>query len=89
MSLGKLSLYAMLATVLAFASAGELNRYIKNSGVPQTGVPQTKAWPSALTLTTDFPVEGQAPPAGFLPVQSKNAQSLRAGTWAIRISPKR
>ena len=74
MSLRKLCLYAMLATALAFASAEGLNHYIKNSGVPETGVLETgvpetgvpeKTWPSAATLTTGFPVESQAPPAGF------------------------
>jgi len=79
MSLRKLYLYAMLATVVAFAASGRLNRYIKKSGVPETGVPETHTRPSVATLTTDFPVERQAPPAGFLPVQFKNAQSLRAG----------
>jgi putative transcriptional regulator len=88
MSLRKLCLYAMLATALAFASAEGLNHYIKNSGVPETGVLETgvpetgvpeKTWPSAATLTTGFPVESQAPPAGFLPVQFKNAKSLGAG----------
>jgi putative AlgH/UPF0301 family transcriptional regulator len=79
MSLRKLCLYAMLATVLAFAAAGRLDRYIKKSGVPETGVPETRTRPSALTLTTHFPVESQAPPADFLPVQSRNAKSLAAG----------
>ena len=74
MSLRQLCLYAMLATVLAFAAANWLNRYIKKSGAPEA---QTR--PSASTLTTGFPVESQAPPAGFLPVQFKSAQSLRAG----------
>jgi len=79
MSLRKLCLYAMLATVLAFASAEGLSRYIKNSGVPETGVQEAKTWPNASTLSTDFPVESQALPADFLPVQSKNAKSLAAG----------
>jgi putative AlgH/UPF0301 family transcriptional regulator len=84
MSLGKLCLYVMLAMALAFASAQGLNRYIKKSGVPETsvsetGVPHSKTWLSASTLTTDFPVESQAPPAGFLPVQFKNSKSLAAG----------
>jgi putative transcriptional regulator len=84
MSLRKLFLYAMLATALAFAAAGGLNRYIKNSGVPetgvrQTGVPETKTRSTASTLTTNFPVGNQAPTADFLPVQFKNAQGLRAG----------
>jgi len=74
MSLRTLCLYAMLATVLAFAATGRLNRYIKKSSVPET-----KARSSAATLTTDFPVESQAPPAGFLPVQFKNSKSLGAG----------
>lgn len=79
MSLRKLCLYAMLATIVAFAAAGRLNRYIEKSRVPETGVPETKTWPSASTLITDFPVESQAPPAAFLPVQFKNAQNLGAG----------
>ena len=79
MSLRKLCPYAMLATILAFASTGGLNRYVKKSGVPETVVPETKTWPNASTLTTNFPVGSQALPAGFLPVQSKNARSLAAG----------
>jgi putative transcriptional regulator len=84
MSVRKLSLYAMLATVLAWAAAGGLNHYVKKSGVPEAGVPETgvqetKTWPGASTLTTHFPVASQAPPADFLPVQSKNARSLAAG----------
>jgi putative transcriptional regulator len=84
MSLRKLCLYVMLATVVAFVAAKGLNRYIKKSGAPETGVPETgvpesKTWPTASTLTTGFPVESQAPPADFLPVQFKNAQSLAAG----------
>jgi putative transcriptional regulator len=74
MSLRKLFLYAMLATVVAFAAAEELDRYINKSGAPET---DTR--PNAAILTTDFPVESQAPPAGFLPVQFKNAKSLGTG----------
>ncbi|HWW13251.1 MAG TPA: YqgE/AlgH family protein [Candidatus Dormibacteraeota bacterium] len=84
MSLRKLCLYAMLAMILAFATTGGLNRYIRKSGAPQTGVPETSVLeaqtrPSAATLTTDFPVESQVPPADFLPVQFKNSKSLAAG----------
>jgi putative transcriptional regulator len=84
MSRRKLCLYAMLATALAFASADGLNRYIKKSGAPETGVPETNARPNASTLTTDLPVGSQALPAGFLPVQSfpvqsRNAKSPAAG----------
>jgi putative transcriptional regulator len=84
MSLRKLCLYAMLATVLAFAAAGRSNRHIKKSGAPETGVqatgvPETNNRPSASTLTTGFPVESQALAASFLPVQSKSARSLGAG----------
>ena len=83
MSRRKLYLYAMLATVMAFAAAGRLNRYIKKPGVPETGVPQTKTEPSASAFTTDFPIESEVPPAGFLPVQSKNAKSLGAGKLLV------
>ena len=79
MSLRKLCLYAMLATALAFATAGRFNRYIKKSGVPESSVPETKTWPNASTFTTDFPVGSQARPADFLPLQSKNGKSLAAG----------
>jgi putative transcriptional regulator len=79
MSLRKLCLYTALAAILVCASAVGLNRYIKKSSVPGIGVPETQTWPYASTLTTDFPVESQAPPAGFLPVQFKNARSLAAG----------
>jgi putative transcriptional regulator len=74
MSLPKLCLYAMLATVLAFASAGGSNRYIKKSSVPET-----KTSPQASTLIADFPAKDEALPAGFLPVQFKNAKSLGSG----------
>jgi putative AlgH/UPF0301 family transcriptional regulator len=79
MFLRKLCLYAMLATVLAFASAEGLNRYIKKSGVGETGVPETNTWLSPSTFTTGFPAESQALPARFLAVQFKNAKSLAAG----------
>jgi putative AlgH/UPF0301 family transcriptional regulator len=68
MSLGKLCLYAMLATILAFVAAST-----------KSGVPQAKLGPSALTLTTNFPVESQALPADFPPVQFNNSKSLGAG----------
>jgi putative AlgH/UPF0301 family transcriptional regulator len=79
MSRRKLCLYAMLATALAFAAAVGLTRYIKKSGVPETGVQETNTWQSASTLTPGFPVEGQALPSDFLAVQSKNGKSLAAG----------
>jgi putative AlgH/UPF0301 family transcriptional regulator len=79
MSLRKLCLYAMLATVLAFAAAGRSNRYIKKPGVPETGVPEIKTRPSTSTLITHFPVESQALPADFLPVQFSNANRLGTG----------
>jgi len=74
MSLCKLCLYAMLATAVSFAVAGRLNRYIRKSDVLET-----KTWPHASTLSTDFAAESQAPPADFLPVQSRNSKSLAAG----------
>ena len=79
MSLRKLCLYAMLATALAFASAEGLNHCIKKSGVPETGVPETKTWPHASTLTPDFPVGSNPPPRNFHHVQFKNSKSLAAG----------
>jgi putative transcriptional regulator len=79
MSLRKLCLYTMLATVLAFASAEALNLCIKKSGVPEIGASEPGTRPNALTLTTEFPVEIEPLPAGFLPVQFKNARSLAAG----------
>jgi putative transcriptional regulator len=74
MSLGKLCLYAMLATVLALAAAGGLNRYINKSSVPETN-----ARPNGSSLTTGFPAKSEPPSLGFLPVQSKDAKSLGAG----------
>ena len=79
MSLRKLCLYAMLATVLAFAAEGRLDRHIQKSSVPETIVPEAKTRPSASTLTTDFPAGSQAVPDDFLPVQFTNAASLGAG----------
>ena len=74
MSLRKLCFYAMLATALAFPTAGGFNHYIKKSGAPETN-----AWPNASRLTTDLAVGSRALPAHFLPVQPKNAKSLAAG----------
>jgi putative AlgH/UPF0301 family transcriptional regulator len=74
MSLPKLCLYAMLATALALAAAEWLNRYIKKSGAAEANTR-----PNGSSLTTNFPVESQAPPADFLPVQFKNSKSLAAG----------
>ena len=74
MSLRKLYIYAVLATVLAFAAAGRLNRYIKKSGVPETNTR-----PNASILTIGFPAGSQAPSGGFLPVQSNNTRSLTDG----------
>jgi putative transcriptional regulator len=74
MSLRKLCLYTALAAILVCASAVRLNRYINKSGVPET-----KTWPHASTLTTDFPVGSHAPPANFHHVQFKNSKSLAAG----------
>jgi putative AlgH/UPF0301 family transcriptional regulator len=84
MSLRKLFLYAVLATLLAFAAAGRSNRYIRKSGVPETDVSETRvpeinSRANASTPGTHFPVESQALPADFLPVQSSNAKSLGAG----------
>lgn len=78
MSLRKLCLYAMLATVLAFAATGRSNRSIEKSGLTESGVPETETRRSA-SLTSHFPASSQAPLAYLLPVQSKNANSLRAG----------
>jgi len=74
MSSSKLCLYAMLATVLAFAAAGRLDHYIKKSGVQETD-----ARPNGSSHTTGLPASSQALPADFLPVQSRNAKTLGAG----------
>jgi hypothetical protein len=72
MSLGKLCLYAMLATILAFVAASK-----------KSGVTQAKLGPSALTLTTNFPVQSDALPADFPLVQFNNSKSLGAGKMLV------
>ncbi len=84
MSLHKLCLYAMLATVVAFAAARRLDRHIQKSGVPETGALETSVSEadtrsSASALTAHFPAESQASRASFLPIQFKNSTSLAAG----------
>ena len=79
MSLDKLCLYAMLATALAFATAGRLNRYINKSGTPETGATETRTWPNGSSLATGFPAQSEPVSRSFLPVQSKNARNLAAG----------
>ena len=74
MSLRKLCLYAMLATVLAFIPTGRLNRYLKKSGVPETNNLSNGSW-----LTAGFPAQSEPLSLRFLPLQSKNAKSLGPG----------
>ena len=75
MFLRKLCLYAMLATVLALAAPGTLNRYIiKKAGASETNAQQR--FDSHHRLSRRKPA---TLPAYFLPVQFKNAKSLGAG----------
>ena len=71
MSLPKLRLFLVLATIVAFAAVGRLNRQIKEFDVPKPN--RAKA----------FRVESEMRPTFFLPVQSKNAQDLAAGKLLV------
>jgi len=74
MSLRKLCLYAMLATVLACAATGRLNRYFNK----KSGVPETNNRSKGSRLTAGLPSQSEPSPS-FLPLQSKTAKNLGAG----------
>jgi putative AlgH/UPF0301 family transcriptional regulator len=90
MSLHKLCFFAMLATIVAFAAVGRLNRCVKEFDVPK---PNTR--PHGLALAVDgspfyrglptktFRAESDMLPSLFLPVQSKNAKALGAGKLLV------
>lgn len=83
MSLRKMYLYALLAAILACATAGKLDRHRK-----QFDAPELDTWTNRLSLAVEFPANSEVPPAGFLPVQSlpvqsKNAKSLGAGKLLV------
>ncbi len=72
MPVPKLCFYAMLATILTFAAAENLNRHRKESDLPGT-------WASGLSLSGSFRAKNGMQPADFLTVQSKNAKGLGVG----------
>ncbi len=78
MSLRKVCFYAMLATMLTFAAAEELNRHLKESDVPKVD-----AWTNGSSLADNFRANGEMPPADFLPAQSKSVRSLGAGKLLV------
>jgi putative transcriptional regulator len=78
MSLRKLCFYAILATILTFAAAEKLNRHRKEFDVPEM---DTRA--HGPSLAASLRAGSEMPPADFLPVQSKNAQSLGAGKLLV------
>lgn len=78
MSLRKLSFYAMLATMFAFAAAAKLNRHLQ-----ELEVPEMDTWEKSPSLAGSFRLKSETPPADFIPVQSKNATSLRAGKLLV------
>ena len=99
MSLHKLCFFTMLATIVAFAAVGRLNRRIKEFDVPK---PNTRPHSPALAadrslwyrgrLTTKpgrsqwvkaFRAESEMLPTVLLPVQSKDAKALGAGTLLV------
>lgn len=68
MSLRKLSFYAILVALLIFGPLEKLNH--------KSDLPDTSVDPPLLAARLRA---NQMPPADFLPVQSKNARTLRAG----------
>ena len=78
MSLRKLCFYAMLATMLTFAAAEKLNRHRK-----EFDVPEMDTFANGPSLARSFRAKGEMKPADFLPIQSNNAKSLRAGKLLV------
>ncbi len=78
MSLRKLCFYTVLAGILACAAVGRPNRHIKEFNVPAMGT-----WRNGPSLAAGFRPKSETLPADFLPVQSKNAQSLGAGKLLV------
>ncbi len=79
MSLRKLCFFALLAAMLAGATAERLDRHLKQFDAPELG-----AWPNRPSLAAEFPAKSEVPLTSFLPVQtfpvqSRNAESLGAG----------
>jgi putative transcriptional regulator len=78
MFLRKLSFYAMLATMLTFAAAEEVNRHVK-----EFDVPEMDTWANDLSLPASFRAESEMPPADFLPVQSRDPRDLGPGKLLV------
>src|ERR1700739_2992048 len=95
MSLRKPYFFAMLATIVALAAAGRLNREVKEFDVP---APNSRAHSSAPAPdrplwhrgqptnqlgrshgVKSFPVKSERRPPVFVPVQAKNEKSLGTG----------
>jgi putative transcriptional regulator len=89
----------MLATVAAFAAAGRLNRYTKESDVAKPGTPlltpalaanrlpwysgQPAAQPGRSHWTNVVRTKSEMPPAVFVPVQSKDGKDLGVGKLLV------
>ncbi len=78
MSLSKLCFYALLAAILVGATARRLDRQLRQFHVAETG-----ARPNRPSPVRELPARSEVPPASFLPVQSKNAESLGTGKLLV------
>jgi len=88
MSLRKLCFPALLAAMLAGATAGRSDRHFEQFDVQELG-----AWPGRPSLAPGFPTKSETPTAIFLPVQSfpvqsfpvqsRNAKSLGTGKLLV------
>jgi len=78
MSLRKLVFYAMLATTLIFAAGEKLNRHLK-----EFDIPAIDTWGNGPSPAHRFRLKREMPLADLLPVQSKNAKTLRAGKLLV------
>ena len=78
MSLRKLWFYAMLAAILACVTVGGLGRQRKKfDGL------KMDTWANHPSVTAESNPQGQALPVDFVPVQSRNAESLGAGKLLV------
>ena len=99
MSLRKLCCFTMLATIVAFATAGRSNCYGKRFDVASMGTPLLGPALAANALlwyrgqaanqacrsnwADAVPMKGELPPAAFLPVQFKDAKQLGVGKLLV------
>ena len=99
MSLRKLCCFTMLATIIAFAAAGRLNRYTAESDVAKPGTPllerelaaeglpwyrgQPANQPGRSHLANAVRTKSEMTPDVFVPVQSNDAKDLGAGKLLV------